>query len=439
MTLYRTSGGPLLKTSGGGLVKASSGGGGKTVIQSSNFTYLGYYDVNLGGEFCYGQGLTHRYVGGELRFLALTHAGSSPAFRLVEFAAPASLSGTVSATTRTWSDPFDNKFGNPAGHQMGIWWDEAGQRLWTCGAIDYPTTYEQEQRTVMMTVTTLGSTSDSVTLVRGKFGFDGHGARKFPGGVVPVPAWFQTQYGTGPYATGFGGYVSRILQGRLPSMGPVLYAFDDPVAASVADEGNLTASQFDRLMDCESGTDQSAWYPAGSVPTTFDRGWRTDDVTNNNGGAEGTWTSPAPDGYGRWIWGDCAYSTGCWIDLPTKHGFVMCPTVTTGLNQYDVSQIKADGTLPEFQFFNPDHFGEVMASTREPWDVRPTEIWRPAWVASYGVNPPNTYGNVGRDTPLNTLGALTFDATTNRLYGRWNFAGGTWPSTTDRIFVWEIA
>ena len=46
----------------------------KDVLTPSDFKYLGFYEVNLGAEFSIGQGLTHRYVGGQLRFLALGHS-----------------------------------------------------------------------------------------------------------------------------------------------------------------------------------------------------------------------------------------------------------------------------------------------------------------------------------------------------------------------------
>lgn len=55
------SGGKVLTVGGGGVVRAVASGGTKTVLTQSDFTYAGYYEINLGGEFCFGQSLAYRY------------------------------------------------------------------------------------------------------------------------------------------------------------------------------------------------------------------------------------------------------------------------------------------------------------------------------------------------------------------------------------------
>ena len=132
MTLHRLSGGPLLRVSGGGLVKAGSGGGGgesgKAVLSSSDFTYLGYYDIDLGGSFCFGQGLTHRYVGGQLRFLAMGYnSGATFKYPVSEFAAPGSFGSTISTKTDDWAEPWGTKFSSGAGRYIGMYWDPVSE------------------------------------------------------------------------------------------------------------------------------------------------------------------------------------------------------------------------------------------------------------------------------------------------------------------------
>lgn len=425
----------ILGSSGGGVVRRG-GSSGKTLLTQSDFTYAGYYDVDLGGEFTLGQGLAYRYVGGQLRFLALTHDGTGVSQKLYEFAAPA-INGTVTATTANWDDIWITKQGTAGGRFFGLWWDEAGSRLWSTSGIDYPDD-TQIQSTLSMAITTLGS-SGVVSAVRGLFGLENIGARRIYGGVTPIPSWFQTAYSTGAYGVGFGGYASRMAQGKTASMGPTLYAIADPT--SLSDDASVAAANFKTLMDHGAGVGSDDWYTGKGVsaPTTYDRGNRIDDYTNfydENGSYPSTpsdWNGPAPDdSLGRWVWGDSAYQTGVWIDLATKHGFVLMPTVHTGNVRYQTSTLNWDGKTAEFQVFNPDHFGEVINSTRQPWNVKPASQWRPTW----GAKAPSNFVGNGNE---NTICAACFDTTANRLYARFTSHSGTWPYTKDRIFVWDVA
>lgn len=458
MTLYRLSGGPLLRVSGGGLVKAGSGGGGgesgKAVLSSSDFTYLGYYDIDLGGSFCFGQGLTHRYVGGQLRFLAMGYnSGATFKYPVSEFAAPGSFGSTISTETDDWAEPWGTKFSSGAGRYIGMYWDPVSERLWATSGVDYP----DDAGAVVPYAIAVGEIASGgvVTSVRGRFGLHADiSARRIYGGIVPVPSWFQTAHGTGAYAVGFGGYTSRMVVGP-GSMGPALFAIDDPT--SLSDEAVFGTGNYHRLVDHVLGTSASTdWYTGtgATVPTTFDRGVRStaSDYTNymNNGlnyqslgrapipGTDpvGDWNE-APDGLGRWLWTDSAFQTGVWIDLPTKHGFVIVPSLVTGKVWYQSSDIQYDGRTAEFQVFDPDHFGECIAGSRQPWDVKPTNLWRPDWATLV----PNfaSYGSGSGGTTSETAAACTFDSTTGRLYLRWTFANGTWPYTKDRILVWQVA
>ena len=109
-------------------------GAAKSLLQQTDFSYLGYYVLNFGGEFSYGMGLAHRYVRGELRFLALTHTVSGPAaYSLYEIPAPA-LNGTASATSNQWPDIWGGLRGG-AGMYHGLWWNDQTQTLWSTAAV----------------------------------------------------------------------------------------------------------------------------------------------------------------------------------------------------------------------------------------------------------------------------------------------------------------
>lgn len=405
----------------------------KRILRQEDFQYLGYHEIDLGGEFSLGLGLTHRYVDGQLRMLALTHAPSGTSFRLRELMLPDRFGTRITQAVDGWTDIWGGTIANPAGRHHGLWWDHERERLWAHSAIDYPND-SQMGRTGAITIARLKS--GGAVDARGLFGLENVGARRIYGGATAVPPWFQRMFNVGPYAVGFGGYASRMAQGLPVSMGPVLIAIPDP--ETLDDNGSVPADQYRVLMDHTSGNGSRDWYGKGSLlPQTFDRGSRTGDYVNFYEGdgrypdRPGSWQK-APDGRGRWVWGDSAYQTGMWIDLPTKHGFVLIPTVHTGNVWYQNSTLNWDGRTAEFHVYDPMELGEVARRRRPAWGVKPTEIWRPDWQVTMKTK---GQGN----SAINSVSGATFDATTGRLYVRWNLATGTWPNTRDRIFVWQLS
>src|SRR5262249_44334825 len=58
-------------------------GAGRSLLTPSDFTYIGYYDVQTNGTSSNtAQGLTHRYVNGDLRFLTILGGGRLDEFSL---------------------------------------------------------------------------------------------------------------------------------------------------------------------------------------------------------------------------------------------------------------------------------------------------------------------------------------------------------------------
>lgn len=414
-----------------------------SLLTQADFTYLGHYRVasDLGGaQLVWGQGFTHRYVNGQLRFLTLGFLGNqvpSPQeqYSLLEFSVPAAYGDRVTTTTGQWAHLWNGTGWGRNGWWMGVWWDEPQQRLWTTSAVDYPDDTMLAWTRSLWTRTL--NANGTISNLRGYWGLPGVNQRQVHGGVCAVPTWFQTQYGTGPYAVGFGGYASRMNVGV--SLGPTLYTVPEPSATPDGQE--FPAASVRRLM--AHGHEAADWYVQGT-PGAYDRGLRNADVLNYYDGGDprpnpqtpptappaagAQWQIPAPDGLGRWVWGDSAWGTGVWIDTPTKRGFVLAPSFSSGKAYYMSSTLNRDRYSYELQVFDPAHFGEVLAGTR-PAHVPPTSRWRIDPLPGFT---PTTVTS-GLTLPKGIAGA-TFDATMKRLY-----LYATWADDGDsRIFVYQV-
>ena len=338
-SLFRTRGkGRLASTSPHGAgstnfhISGGGGGGAKTVLTQSDLTYLGYYydGINVGDTGYAEGGFTHRYVGGQLRLLSWSWGGSNSVI-LVETSLPGSFGGSTTVTNQ-WNDAWGGAFSLSEGRHVGMWWEEAKSRLWTCTAIDYPNTNKFNE-TLGFHVRTLNS-NGTISNLRGPYGLANISNRRYYGGAQAIPAWFRSQYGiTHPYCIGWGGYASLQVEGGTVSLGPTMFAIPEPT--DYANNTNFSSSQFKTIMDCSGAFDYwpNDWYSQGQ-PTIYDRGIRESNVTNDPSFDGGYWTSPAPDGDGRWVWGDTNHGTGCWIDGDTKHGFLTIPTMRTGRAWY---------------------------------------------------------------------------------------------------------
>ena len=420
----------------------------KQILAQSGVTYLGYYDVpnELGGGsgIIWGQGFTHRYVNGQLRFLTFTFMGNdvdaSHQFKLVEFALPSSFGSAITSITNSWVD-INNGAANYQGKHVGIWWDEPKQRLWTTSAIDYPG--DSDVTTKAIYTRTLNS-DGTVSNLKGAIGLLGINSRRIYGGAQAVPTWFQQQYGVGPYMVGWGGYASRAAAGGLISLGPTAYIIPDP--SSFANNTDIPAGQFKTLMDYSSGMTTQDWYAQGA-PTTFDRGVRNSDVINYFDGGDtrqnpstpptgppqagAQWLSPAPDGLGRWIWGDSNYNTGMWIETANKLGFMTVPSLGCGMAYYGGSTLHTERRCFEFQVFDPANFGEAIQGNRQPWNVKPSSRWV-ITLPGMGVG---TSGN----GPSNNVAGATYDPTAQRVYVYGFYAYGTYPNNFgNRIYVYQV-
>jgi hypothetical protein len=404
--------------------------GSRAVLTAADFTPLGYYDVQTRGlDSPFVWGLTHRYVGGDLRFLTIQLDKKLQEFSL----AGHSYGSLITTATNVWDTS-----GAGVWDLTGLWWEEAFKRLWTVTAIDYTNVASQVQ------VYTRSLNQDgTVSNLHGPVGLSGIPAKRVFGGAQPVPAWFQAQYGTGPYAVGWGGYTSLVAQGGVASLGPTMYTMPDP--SRYGSNTEVTAQAFKILMDYSSGSVATDWYGRGR-PTTFDRGSRLTCPTNyfDSGDprpnpptppagppqARAGWLSPAPDGKGRFVWGDSYNNTGCWIDGPTKHGFVAIATLGMGQCWYGSSNLNWQTRVYELHIFDPGSLGEAASGARNPWGVKPSSM---AQMSLSGMGGGGAGG--GNPPAPNGVAGATYDPSTRRLYLLGTAGGGTY---VNRLFVYAV-
>ncbi len=403
---------------------------GRGVLQASDFTYLGYYEVDLEGQnTVWTQTFTHRYVGGELRFLTLNLKRE-----LVEFAAPAGLGGNVTVTNR-WRSPFEGAtwvIGD--GSKIGIWWDQASHRLWSTDAIDYP---DDKQMYDTANIATRTLNADGTISNLRRVSLEGIGARRVFGGCQAMPLAWRTQWGFLPFLCGWGGGTSRIGQGLSASLGPTAYGLPDP--ASVPNGSTFSKAQFRTYMEYPFQSDD--WYASGR-PTVGDRGVRNSDVINYLDSGDprmnpstppivppspgAKWLSPAPDSLGRMTWNDSFHNTGMAIDGAQLYGFALIGCFYGGKAYYMSSQTLNDKRVFELQIFDPAQWAEAAAGTRPPWNVKP--------VSRVMLNLPGL-GAAGNTVAGCPAGA-SYDPVSKRAY-----VYGTWvmPQDRNRVFVYDVA
>jgi hypothetical protein len=208
-------------------------------------------------------------------------------------------------------------------------------------------------------------------------------------------------------------------------MGLMMLAIPD--VTTYKENSVLPTRDFKILADHRSGTVAPDWY-ADRKPTRFDRGRRNADVVNYYDGGDkrqnpntppsgppaagAQWLSPAPDGFGRFVWGDSYYNTGCWIDGPRKGGFVVIGSFARGKAYYQTSTLNNSGRHAELQIFDPNDFGKVLQGKLSPRKVQPAASkLLTADLAPLGLLIPSSGNN-----PSGAVAGATFDPVTRLLY-----------------------
>ncbi|MFN8390133.1 MAG: Ig-like domain-containing protein [Bdellovibrionota bacterium] len=401
------------------------------VLAPQDFNYLGYYDMQTYGlDSPFFQGLTHRYVNNDLRLLTYHHWG-----RLFEISlAGKNFGDTITSTTNSWDLQNVGTW-----DYVGLWWEASTSRLWTATSQDYTVTNYPVQL-----FTRKLNDNGSVSDVHGPVGLQGVPAKRLYGGVQAVPQWFQQQYNVAPYIAGWGGYTSLVMQGGGASMGPTMYSLPD--ISAYANNSSIPDTNFKTIMD-SGGAPAQDWYPLGN-PSAYDRGTRLTTPTNYYDGGDtrpngscptcnatiptvpplssAQWLSPAPDGYGRWIWGDSNYNTGLWIELPKKHGFITIASLGGGKAWYCASSLCTEKRQYEMHIWDPAELGAAALGQIPKWNVKPTSMQE--------LTLPGAGAGGGTGVTHMAVAGATFDAATNRLYLFVPGVGGY----NCRIYVYQV-
>jgi hypothetical protein len=443
----------------------------RQLLSQADLTYLGYAELHNGP---YGQGLTHRYVNGQLRML-YAYVDGSGYYQPFEFVMPSPFpygGSTYSGIPRQIYRNLHNRNdganlppygdGTPAGEQWsGTWWDESNQRLWTTACNDYPQGGVNTTAVSSLMWRNIPTANGNCTNHHGMWGYQDVGQRAVCGGIFRVPQWFRTANNVGQYVTGFGHYTSLMAQGLGPSLGPLFLFLDDPtgvfpVASSPMNSNAYTipSSAYRIGADCRSGTVGACWYPGATYANrTLDRGIRKNlDVLNYYEGGDprqnpttrptapplpaGKWQtshpslplqgSPAqggdPDRYGRWTWGDGYYGSVRWLDndagTAQRHGILAVCSLNQGVSAYHSSAGYSDGKVYEMHVYDPADVAACLAGTTQPWAVRPRNVWPLSLpnlptlpaVTDWATTPPPAGTNGG------LVQGMTYDGTTGKLY-----------------------
>ncbi len=384
--------------------------GDLTLLNLDDIRYLGYYDFQPDAtNTSYISRLSHRYVDGHFRLLTLATGGTT----LHELSIEGMSFGDLRFTTTNDWDMSAALISTQAtlGYN-GIWWDAVNNRLLWCCHVDYSNqAIPAILRSIVLNETS--HTTDSVHTVRLEAG----DAKEVYGGFDRNPAWFRSAYSVPEYICGWGGYSSLVGVGA--SMGPFFCGL--PEILNYSQDATIPATDTVVMADHHSGTTSVDWYL--DTTQTFDRGVRlTFPVNYFDGGdprsnpttrpvsppiSTAGWLSPAPDGLGRWIFGDSHFGSGCWIDTGSKAAFVTAFAGTADCGYYANSVIQNDGRIAELHIYDPIHMGEVALGSRAVWNLKPTYI-----------RPLETTGqtSAGSAGEANAVNGMTYDSITKRLY-----------------------
>lgn len=340
--------------------------------------YEGFFGVRTNGnDSTYGQGLTHRYVDGELRFLTLTLGGRLHEFRVSGMAS----SATVTETTGVW----DIGDAGALNSFNGVWFEQAKNRLWVASSEDY-TNQNHPAKITTLTLGTNGQVENVHTV------YLDVPAKRVYGGCNAVPPSLVALLG-GPYVCGWGGYTSLVAQGGGASVGPTMFAIADPASVG-AGERLRTRTVLDA-----AGNSRGV---RKSIPINyFDGGDRrqnppTRPTTPPDRSA--AWLSPNREGLGWMVWGDSYYNTGFWIG--TTYGAVA--SLCKGACWYQTSTLAFDGRQFELHLWD----GSALGRNR---------LARPS--AMFDLDLPRDNDRVwGGNSPTGNVAGATYDPTSGRLY-----------------------
>lgn len=344
--------------------------------------------------------LTHRYVGGKLRFLSTVHWG--PALGnsgVYEFELPPRLGTTIPSTAdcfvvRDYGDAIYGglkTLGDKPAIVHGLCWVDdptTGEQslYWTFGA-EYT-----DAATVLLDSVGVTSLESGEPRFTGVWRAD-CSSQFTRGGIARIPEWFAPHVGGRAYVLGFGGYFS-VHEG---GWGPALLACDNPVWPEATVPANLSLR-----------APAVGFLPLVQYPPKL-RAPRSPDFHSPPGDETGA------GGSDRWSWadllgGDTGAGSFVWFDLPDCRGAVFFPSMGTGLCQYDQQTrwITSEGRKIACYVYDEKDLARAAKGELKSSDV-------PVWFADF----PTPLAGTNK-APM--LGGFTLDATTRTLYAVERFA-----------------
>lgn len=298
-------------------------------------TFEGYRNVQTNGnDTTWMQTLTHRYVGGQLRFLTLTHQGMLHEFALDD--ARLNSSDVIRQTTGRWNVGATGVLNN----HNGIWYEQTRGRLWVTSAEDY-TVVSHPAKVSLLTLGQNGSVAVQKTF------YLNVPAKRVYGGCNAVPSALVARLG-GPYVCGWGGYTSLVAQGGGASMGPTMYAIPDP--DSIANNATVSAKTILDHADTRGvrKTIPINYFDGGDPRQNPSTRPTTPPLSS------AAWLSPNAEGLGWWVWGDSYYNTGTWIGTT----YAAVASLCQGACWYQSSTLEYDGRQFELHLWDGNTLGE---------------------------------------------------------------------------------
>jgi hypothetical protein len=393
---------------------ASSSAGARAVLGQNDFSYLGCFLMPTsagGGDAVWGKGLTHRYVNGQLSFLASAWNPQS----VYEVTPPPLVadpsSAGVASVMRTWGTVAAGDLNPIGGNLFGLYWDSIDQRLYWTGGNIYNTTGPLNPSVGYATL----NDSAGAFAPGGIWSLTNYSCKMAMGGVTPIPKWFSDQNCPGArLGAGFGGYFSIATIGPV-SMGPALTAFDPSLLASTASGAPVANTP---LVNYPFVT--AAYGPP-------DRCHRDTDYTTEFDG----WNPQNSIGY--WSWTDTIWQSAVWIDTPSKTGLVYFPTFGNGRTWYENSDLHAERGSHAWLVYDPADLASVAKGAVKSWQIQPTNVWQ----VQYPFSPYPVAGWSGE--PWRMVVGASFDQSTNRLYICVRFNVSVGGSTPQVVYAYQVS
>ena len=385
----------------------------RALLSANDFAYLGAFLLPSsagGADAEWGRGFTHRYVNGQLRFLA----GAWNPQTIYEMTPPALAASPAIAQTatvlKTWGAVAQTDLYPIGGILHGIYWDPVDQRLYWAGGSVYNTTSNYDPSVGYAVL----NDADGTFARSGIWGFNNYSCKMAMGGLTPIPQWFSDVYCPGyRLGAGCGGYFSIVTTGPV-SMGPALTAFNPSSFASTASGRSVPHKP---LVN----------YPYNAAAyTSPDRGHRDIDYHTEFD----AWNPRS--GIGYWAWTDTLWQSCVWIDTPAKSGLVYFPVLGNGRVWYQNSTLNAERGSHAWHVYDPADLGLVAQGTSRPYQIQPKNSWS---VQYPGV----TYPLAGwSDDPPQVISGATFDQTTQRLYVAVRFATGFHANSPQVVYAYQV-